>query len=159
EHHPSTVGWNTRPSGRNLTHLTVSAGATAVMRTVSGSASAWMARMWLPTIRVSPSGPITFVAESYVWEHATRPAFLEVVDVLVVDVVSLERAASSVSVWTATGVGSVQLRSATAAPASSHSGVRERRRTDMTRLLILRDGGANPSAPRQSRNRSSFRFW
>src|SRR2546428_6447258 len=65
--------WKTRPSGWKRTHLTVPAGATAVMLTVVVSASESTQRKWGPTAISPPKGPIAWVTESYVCEHATRP--------------------------------------------------------------------------------------
>src|SRR2546428_9522484 len=68
--------WKTRPSGWKRTHLTVPGGATAVMLTVVVSASESTQRKWWPTAISPPKGPIAWVTESYVCEHATRPVGL-----------------------------------------------------------------------------------
>src|SRR2546422_4925455 len=58
--HPSLgLVWKTRPSGWKRTHLTVPAGATAVMLTAPPRASESTQRKWWPTAISPPKGPIT----------------------------------------------------------------------------------------------------
>src|SRR5207249_11298767 len=69
---PAPLVRNWRSSGWKRTHLTLSAGATAVMLTVSASAIVSTHRKWWPTAITPPAGPITWVTESYATLH--RPS-------------------------------------------------------------------------------------
>src|SRR3989442_13857443 len=70
---PAPLVRNWRPSGWKRTHLTLSAGATAVMLTVSASAIVSTHRKWWPTAITPPAGPITWVTESYAARGRASP--------------------------------------------------------------------------------------
>src|SRR5947208_2388566 len=108
---PAPLVRNWRPSGWKRTHLTLSAGATAVMLTVSASAIVSTHRKWWPTAITPPAGPITWVTESNVCPHRTSPVSA--------GSFTTSNAGSVPRRSTPTGDGSAQLTAAAMAPALS----------------------------------------